>query len=292
MMTVTLSPDAQGHLDRYLKQIQAALAGQSSVDAGEVERDVLGHIDAELVGEPEPVSAHRLLSVLDRLGEPREWVAQEQPSWQRPFSALQARPGDWRLAGISFGALVLTFLLFMGPIMLWPLPPLLVVVSFVVSRITIALLAEHGESVGTRGWLIYPPLIVVYGPMLIVLIAGPAFPIINLLSEEPSQTWLSSTVGLNKWIALPSAVILVVGCWWALLGIVAAQATGMIRSLFRPFATWFERRHAMRLALTGMILAVIAIAALTIPRVVATTVSAQALLPARAVDPAGVCRCR
>jgi hypothetical protein len=96
MMMVTLSPDAQGHLDRYLKQIKSALADQPSVDAGEVERDVLGRIDAELAGGAEPVSAHRLLSVLDRLGEPREWVAQEQPSWRRAllrFKREQHVPG-------------------------------------------------------------------------------------------------------------------------------------------------------------------------------------------------------
>jgi hypothetical protein len=36
--------------------------------ADEVERDVLGHIETELAGQPEPVDAGQLLDVLDRLG--------------------------------------------------------------------------------------------------------------------------------------------------------------------------------------------------------------------------------
>ncbi len=69
-MMVTLTDDAQRHLDRYVKQVKAALRGHPSVDAAEVERDVLGHIDAELSGEPEPVGASSLRHVLDRLGTP------------------------------------------------------------------------------------------------------------------------------------------------------------------------------------------------------------------------------
>ena len=66
--------------------------------------------------------AHRLLAVLDRLGEPNEWVPAEEAAWRRPFTALSSRPGDWRLASISFGSLVLTLVLMTGRIMLWPLP--------------------------------------------------------------------------------------------------------------------------------------------------------------------------
>ena len=44
MMMVALSPDAKGHLDHYLEQIRMALSGQESIDADEIERDVLSHI--------------------------------------------------------------------------------------------------------------------------------------------------------------------------------------------------------------------------------------------------------
>ena len=47
----TLTHDAQSHLARYLRQMRAALRGHPSVDPDDVERDVLGHIDAELAGQ-------------------------------------------------------------------------------------------------------------------------------------------------------------------------------------------------------------------------------------------------
>ena len=57
---VALSDDARNHLERYLRQVKAALRGHSSLDAAEVERDVRSHIDAELAGQPEPVDAGSL----------------------------------------------------------------------------------------------------------------------------------------------------------------------------------------------------------------------------------------
>ena len=164
MMMVALSPEAKGHLDQYLKQIRMALSGRESIDAGEIERDVLGHIDAELSGEPEPVPAHRLLAVLDRLGEPNEWVPPEEAAWRRPFMALSSQPGDWRLAFVSFGSLVLTVILMTGPVMLWPLPLVLPPLAFVTARINVALLDERREAIGLRQWLLYPPLLVLYVP--------------------------------------------------------------------------------------------------------------------------------
>jgi hypothetical protein len=69
-MRAILTDEAQHHLQRYLRQVQTALRGHRSVDLEEIERDVLGHIDAELAGKPEPIDAGTLLPVLDRLGAP------------------------------------------------------------------------------------------------------------------------------------------------------------------------------------------------------------------------------
>jgi len=186
MMMVALSPDAKGHLDHYLEQIRMALSGQESIDADEIERDVLSHIDAELSGESEPVPAHRLLAVLDRLGEPNEWVPAEPSAWRRPFTALSSRPGDWRLAFVSF--------------------------------------------------------------------------------------WCPRT------------------CPRLLVGtpcLLGAQLTSSVRGLFRPFANRYDRRHARRLALTGVVFAAIGIATLTLPRFLVARLRAQEItLPdAKPVDP-------
>ena len=174
MVMVAYSQEAQSHLERYLRQIKTALLGHPSIDADEVERDVLGHIDAELSGQPEPIAASRLLPVLDRLGSPNQWVpADDHPAWRRPFDAFSSGPGDWRLASLTFGLFVAGPTLFLGAMILWPLPPVLMVLSFLMARVTLALFEERGERDGVRRWLIYPPLLVWYGVFIVALFGGP-----------------------------------------------------------------------------------------------------------------------
>jgi len=288
MMMVALSPDAKGHLDHYLKQIRMALSGRESIDADEVERDVLSHIDAELSDASEPVPAHRLLAVLDRLGEPNEWVPAEEAAWRRPFTALSSRPGDWRLAVVSFGALVLTVVLMTGPIMLWPLPLVLPPLAFITARINVTLLEERGEAVGLRTWLLYPSLLALYLPLFLALIGGPTWPVANFLSEDPSaRTRLAAWAHASPSLATPALVAVVLGCWWTLLGLVVIQMIPSVRALFRPFAGFLDRRHAVRLAVTGIVLAFIGTAPLALSRFLVATVNAQevALPDATPVDP-------
>jgi hypothetical protein len=287
MMMVALSPDAKGHLDHYLKQIRVALSGRESIDADEIERDVLSHIDAELSGASEPVPAHRLLAVLDRLGEPNEWVPAEETAWRRPFTALSSRPGDWRLAFVSFGALALTVVLMTGPVMLWPLPLVLPPVAFITARVNVALLEERGEAVGLRTWLLYPSLLALYIPLSLALMGGPTWPLANLLSEDPSaRSRIGALAHASPSLATPALVAIVLGCWWTLLGLVIIQMIPSVRALFRPFAGFLDRRHAVRLAVTGIVLAFIGIATLTLSRFLVATVNAQiALRDAKPVDP-------
>jgi hypothetical protein len=288
MMMVALSPDAKGHLDHYLKQIRVALSGRESIDADEIERDVLSHIDAELSGASEPVPAHRLLAVLDRLGEPNEWVPAEETAWRRPFTALSSRPGDWRLAFVSFGALALTVVLMTGPVMLWPLPLVLPPVAFITARVNVALLEERGEAVGLRTWLLYPSLLALYIPLSLALMGGPTWPLANLLSEDPSaRSRIAALAHASPSLATPALVAVVLGCWWTLLGLVIIQMIPSVRALFRPFAGFLDRRHAVRLAVTGIVLAFIGIATLTLSRFLVATVNAQeiALPDAKPVDP-------
>jgi hypothetical protein len=287
MMMVALSPDAKGHLDHYLKQIRVALSGRESIDADEIERDVLSHIDAELSGASEPVPAHRLLAVLDRLGEPNEWVPAEETAWRRPFTALSSRPGDWRLAFVSFGALALTVVLMTGPVMLWPLPLVLPPVAFITARVNVALLEERGEAVGLRTWLLYPSLLALYIPLSLALMGGPTWPLANLLSEDPSaRSRIGALAHASPSLATPALVAIVLGCWWTLLGLVIIQMIPSVRALFRPFAGFLDRRHAVRLAVTGIVLAFIGIATLTLSRFLVATVNAQIALPdAKPVDP-------
>jgi hypothetical protein len=287
-MMAALSPEAKGHLDHYLKQIRMALSGQQSIDADEVERDVLSHIDAELSGDPEPVPAHRLLAVLDRLGEPNEWVPAEESVWRRPFTLLSARPGDWRLAFVSFGSLLLTVILMTGRVMLWPLPLVLPVIAFITGRINVALLDERGEALGMRAWLIYPSLLAFYVPLFVALAGGPTWPIANFLNDDPAARYrIAALVHASPLLAASAVVVLVLGCWWILVGLVVTQMIASVRALFRPFANRLDRRHAARLALLGVSLAIIGIVTLTLPRFFVTVVSAKEItLPdAKPMDP-------
>jgi hypothetical protein len=74
---------------------------------------------------------------------------------------------------LTFGCFAATPALFLGQIVLWPLPPILFAISFLLARVTLALFDEHGEQVGPRRWLIYPPLVVWYGALVVALVGGP-----------------------------------------------------------------------------------------------------------------------
>lgn len=155
----TLTHDAQSQLARYLRQMRAALRGHPSVDPDDIERDVLGHIDAEL-GRPEPIDEGDLRRVLDQLGAPSQWVpVEEQSSWWGVVSRLRYGPEDWRLAYLALALAFLGVTLFIvGPV-LWPLPALLPIVAFFMARATLELLEHHDEPIGARRWLIYPVLL-------------------------------------------------------------------------------------------------------------------------------------
>ena len=258
-MTVALTPDAQSYLERYLRQMKAALRGHPSVDAGEVERDVVGHIDAELAGQPEPIGAQSLREVLERLGAPDTWVPSEDlAAWRRVLHRLRSGPEDWRLAYLSFALFIAGPLLFMAGPFLWPMEPLLVAASFVMARASLAVLADHDEPVGARRWFIYPPLVVFYLVFALVLFTAPLL-VLGATLDAPStwQALVDRDYGPFEivWILRPSAFVLGCGLWWAVLGLLALRFTGAVRVAFRPFAEWFDRTDARRLALTGVILA-------------------------------------
>jgi hypothetical protein len=251
MVMVALSPDAQSHLERYICEIKTALHGHSSVDADEVERDVLGHIETELAGQPEPVDAGQLLDVLDRLGAPDEWLPTETHTASRWPPALHSRPQDWRLAYVTLAIFLAGPALFL-PMILWPLPPLLFVLSFLCARVTIAQLAEQDEQLGARRWLVYPALVVWYGMFLIALFGGPVLLTTVFVADDPMlPSHLTRWFGEPAWIGTLCSIGALQGIWWMLLGLLLRRFPRGVHAAFRPFAGWFEQRHAMRVSLVG-----------------------------------------
>ena len=81
--------------------------------------------------------------------------------------------------------------------------------------------------------------------------AGPA-------AREFLQAWLPDPFPLAA--ALLAA--LVAGAWWLVLGLALAGCTRAVRWTFWPFAEGFERRHGIRIAVVGLVVAAASGAAL------------------------------
>jgi hypothetical protein len=256
---VVLNPDAQSQLTRYLRQMRAALRGHPSVDPDDIERDVLGHIDAELAGHPEPVVATDLRRVLDRLGAPSQWaVSEEQTPWWGLISSLRDGPEDWRLAYLSLTLAFVGAAVFLGNgwMWLWPLPLLLPIVAFFMARATLELLEHHEEPIGARRWLLYPVLLPWYGMFAAALLLWPMGPVLGLLNDtEEIQAQLERSSPEWFWALAPTTAAMVLGLWWAGLGLILRRFPPAARAAFRPFADGVDRRHGTRLALVGMLIA-------------------------------------
>jgi hypothetical protein len=248
--TISLPRDAQGELDRYLIRVKTALHAYPSVDADEVERDIRGHIEAELSESTEPVTLLRLRAVLERLGRPSQWVpAEELPLWRKLLIRMRVGPDDWRLA-------YLTFALFVAAVVFIPIAPALLLASCLTARATLALLEEEGEPIGARSWLVYPPLVLLYIAIALAIVLLPPAPV--LIAADPTlRDAAAARLPAPFWPALACALALAAGIWWALLGAVLARFTAGARVLFRPFGDWLDRRHGLRLALLGGAIGVI-----------------------------------
>ena len=260
-MMPLLTDDARRDLAHYLKRVQTALRGHRSVDSTEIERDVMGHIEAELADAPAPVEAPALRAVLDRLGAPDSWVpGDELPWWRRTLNRLSTGSEDWRLAYLTITLFLAAPVLFIQ-VFLWPLEPLLLIASFLTSRTALAVLAEHGEPVGARRWLLYPPLVTVYVAALAFVLAAPA-PFVM-------QAWDDDAGGIRGYVAgvtadptagIVSLVVSSISAWWIVLGLLFRVSPWCVRVAFYPFAEWVGRRHATWLVLAGMLaLSVVAV---------------------------------
>jgi hypothetical protein len=253
---VVLTQDAQSQLARYLRQMRTALRGHPSVDPDDIERDVLGHIDAELAGHPEPVVEGDLRRVLDRLGAPNQWVpAEELTPWWGLISSLRNGPEDWRLAYLSLTLAFVGTTLFLGGVWLWPLPLLLPIVAFFMARASLELLEHHEEPLGARRWLLFPVLLPWYVVLAVVLLLWPIGPIGGALNDLKIEEWAARAIPEWSGAIVPASAALVLGLWWACLGLILRRYPDALRTAFRPFANAFDRRHGTRLALVGILVA-------------------------------------
>ena len=250
---VELSENARKGLDDYLRQVRSYLRWSKSLDRSEVEQNITEHIERELEGAPEPVSSSTLDGVLARLGSPRQWVPPEALSWWgKLILKLHTDSEDWRLAYISFGFLLIAFVLMF---LVSPLQVVFFAASFITARASLA--AASDEDLGAQKWLLYPTLLIVSAAFALTLLAGPAFLAGIICVELHKAEWIRfvSDMGLIPFAA--GTVTLVTSLWWMLLGLLACKWPGLVRHAFYPFADRFNRRHALTISGAGFLLLVL-----------------------------------
>jgi hypothetical protein len=274
-----LSEEAKKHLEQYLDEVRTCLEGCASVDSEEIQQDVTEHIERELENVEEPVSFNEVDDILRRLGPPRQWVPQEEEVswWRKVILRLRKGPEDWRLAYLSFG-LFLIWLLALGGFRYALFAPLVILrarvsgiillASFILARAAISTVKDT-KQLGGQKWLLYPSLLVVYIPLLIIFI-WPVIPVVILGEQSYGHTFpFSQKLGiapgsLNESFFWILAGVGVLALWWTILGVICCSAPNLIKTIFRPFADWFNRKWATLLIIVGLLITAISLAPLVL----------------------------
>ena len=249
-----LTPEAQHKLDTYLQRMRNELSGSKSVTAEEVEQNVREHIDFALANANGPIDSARIGIVLDRLGAPEQWLPDdERPAWRRAMARLQGGPEEWRLAYASLALFVLALMLMPVGIGI-----LVMVASFLVSRAYVESMRSHGESLGARRWLVYPPI-------AFFLVMALAFVIVGL--GAPEMAWGIGEHGFERIFNAPQSFYgllrfqiglggIVFGSWWMVAAGLITLFLRPIRFVFAPLLDGVRGRHLAVLAAIGAVVAI------------------------------------
>ena len=243
---INLTDNAEKHLNDYLQQVRTCLKVCLSVDAGEVEQNIKEHIESELQGSSEPISYDALDAVLKKLGSPEQWVPEEDLSWWRKIILrLRKGPEDWRLAYISFGLLILSFLVGRMSFIVF------VPASFIISRAVLSTVDQTNQLKGQR-WLIYPSLFIVYTFVAFWLLLWPVFPLVGIADgmEHPrfigmhdwssEFPWNTNDIDLAYWPIAFLFIIAGICLWWFIAGLVYKKKPRLFQAVFYPFANRFQ----------------------------------------------------
>jgi len=246
---IALSDSARRSLDDYLRQARAYLRGSRSVDADEVEQNITEHIEDALEGANEPVSRDKLDAVLQKLGDPQQWVPEEELPWWRQFVLrLRTGPEDWRLSYISFALFVAAVVI--ASYVSTQIFAALVSASFLASRAAISQTPES-KQLKAQKWLLYPPLIVVYGFVLGVLLILPLLLLIAL-AEKYETHFGRLQSELDYWFVAFSVVIAAMGAWLGILALTALILGKRTQLLLRPFADAYKAKWALVTLIVGL----------------------------------------
>lgn len=249
---IEMTPAARERLDTYLQRMRSELRGTRSVVAEEVEQSVREHIDVALAQAPAPVGAAEVIGVLDRLGPPERWLAdEERPAWRRALDRLRSGPEDWRLAYLAFG-------IFLASIVLLPIGGILLLIpAMFVSRAYVELARERGEALGARRWLVYPSIAIMLMFATGALIIGPPLPAIAFAFEDGGFEQLldipASRAGQFRFVVGLGGVAF--GAWWILAAGFCAAFVRPIRFVFAPLLDGLRGKHFAVLAAIGALVA-------------------------------------
>ena len=250
MMAIELTPAAQTRFDEYLQRMRRTLRGSPSVEPTEVEANVLEHVEMALAGAPIPVGSERLGAVLEQLGPPERWIPdEERPAWRRALEKLMHGPEDWRLPYLAFGLFCLSMLLFpIGGI-------ILLVFSFLLGRAAVDLFAERGEPMGSKRWLILPPIYVVLFLLALAVIFVPIGGAAAFLLENDLGIALRAPADRLEQTRYFGGVIgTVTGAWWILLSGLFALTVHRFRRWFLPVTANWNRKHALIFLVVGIVI--------------------------------------
>lgn len=281
---IEFTSEAQQIHDDYVKQVRAYAAACKSADAEEVLRDLGEHIANELAGAERPVTAEALSEVLRRLGEPRQWVPDEELSWWRKVVLrMRVGPEDWRLAYGTFGLLLWGALFgwifnntytyghrYIRHDFNWEAFVIFAAGSFIVARAGIAYVEDTRRLNPGQKWLIYPSLVFVYVPLLAGLLSWAAFaggvvPVAFGIAQRREPDFFGLPwdllgdpfkVGYRDHLAgvlAGCAGAFATGLWWLIMGLVFALRPAVPRAIFRPFADGFKPKWGVWFIILGLV---------------------------------------
>lgn len=248
---IEMTPAARERLDSYLQRMRNELRGTRSDMADEVEQSVREHIDIALASAASPVGASEVIGILDRLGPPERWLADEdRPLWRRLLDRVHSGPEGWALAYIAFGLFLLSFVFFpVGGFFL-------LVPAMFVSRAYVELARDRGEPLGARRWLVYPSIAVILAFATGLLIIGPPAGMIAFAAENRLDRLFdipfSQAGQLRFGLGMGSVLF---GSWWIILAGFCAAFLRPIRFVFAPLLDGVRRKHFAVLAGIGALVA-------------------------------------
>jgi hypothetical protein len=249
---IEMTPAARDRFDNYLQRMRSELRGTQSVTADEVEQSVREHIEIALADAPSPVGATEVIGVLDRLGPPERWLADEdQPIWRKVLDRLVGGPDGWRLAYIAFGLFLLSVFFFpVGGFFL-------IIPAMLISRAYVDLARDRGESLGARRWLVYPSIAVVLAFAVGLLIIAPPMGVMAALGSDNRFAEIfdvpENTAGRIRFVLGMGGVVF--GSWWIIAAAFCAAFLRAIRFTFAPLLDGLGRKQFAVLAVIGALVA-------------------------------------